>query len=165
MNWYNSFSPAQRQAAFNWLKAEYAAGRRVRPVKCDACGQTQGLIEPHSEDYAGPPYGDHIGAFGLCYRCHMMIHCRFRSRQAWDLYRQAIREGKQFAPIKGRHFGTFTGQLRGNPVPFTIHQPPARLILDDIDAGVFVAHIAECAPGGENTDHSEKGLFDGVESA
>jgi hypothetical protein len=159
MNWYNTFSPAQRNAAFAWLKKRYADGSRTRPTVCDACGQTEGLVEPHSEDYS-EPYGDHIGQFGLCYRCHMMIHCRFRARDAWNAYRAAVRVGKRFAAIAGRHFGAFTGQLAGKPVPFTQHEPPKVFVLDNIDAGKYIAHIKACAVGGENRDRSIPSLFD-----
>ena len=65
MNPYNGFSPVQRVQALRWLKGEYAARRRQRPTSCDGCGQTEGIIQAHSEDY-GQPFGDHIGAFGFC---------------------------------------------------------------------------------------------------
>ncbi len=135
MNSYNGFSPKQRYRALDWLKAEYKAGRRHRPRVCDACGQTEGVIEPHSEDYS-EPFGDHIGAFGLCYRCHMMIHCRFRNRQVWDAYRQAVREGKRFQALHTRNFPEVGKQLRGEAVPFEVGPPPTRLVLDEIDAGL-----------------------------
>lgn len=53
---------------------------------------------PHSEDYS-EPFGDNIGEFGLCYLCHMMIHCRFYNRLAWAAYRDTIRSGKVFPPL------------------------------------------------------------------
>jgi hypothetical protein len=87
---YNGFTAHARLKAYKWLMAEYAAGHRVRPIACDACTQNEGLIEPHSEDYS-EPFGDHIGQHGCCYACHMMIHCRFGAREAWDRY--ASREG------------------------------------------------------------------------
>jgi hypothetical protein len=61
VNSYNGFTPQQRAHALRGLNREYAAGRRQRPTSCDACGQTEGVIEPHSEDYS-EPFGDHIGA-------------------------------------------------------------------------------------------------------
>jgi hypothetical protein len=45
---------------YRWLEREYAAGRRARPIMCDACGQADGPIDAHSEDYSAP-FGDHIG--------------------------------------------------------------------------------------------------------
>tara|TARA_R100000773_G_scaffold36307_1_gene31302 strand:- start:1602 stop:1847 length:246 start_codon:yes stop_codon:yes gene_type:complete len=81
MKSYNGFTPKERTDAFIWLKGEYASGRREKGKVCDACGQTKGIVEDHSEDYSYP-YGDHIGKYTFCYRCHMMIHCRFRNRLA-----------------------------------------------------------------------------------
>jgi hypothetical protein len=137
VNSYNGFSPEQRYRALDWLKGEYKAGRRHPPTVCDACGQTEGIIEAHSEDYSDP-FGDNIGAFGLCYRCHMAIHCRFRNRQAWDAYRQALREGKHFQAMHSRNFPEFSKQLRGTEVPFEAGPPPRRLVLDEIDAGMYL---------------------------
>jgi hypothetical protein len=75
---YNGFSAAQRQRALAWVKKQYAAGTRQRPTRCDACSQDRGIIERHSEDYS-EPFGDHIGAYALCFTCHMMVHARRRS--------------------------------------------------------------------------------------
>ena len=89
MNPYNGFSPAQRARALSWLKREYAAGRRSPPTTCDGCGRTEGIIEAHSEDYS-QPFGDHIGRYGFCYRCHMMLHSRVRAPEAWARYKAEL---------------------------------------------------------------------------
>lgn len=112
MNSYNGFTHTQRMKAFNWLKIEYASGRRKKPTQCDACGQTKGILEHHSEDYSAP-YGNHIGAWSLCYRCHMMIHCRFRNKTAWRRYRERLATGIIFAPFYTRNFKLFAQQLHG----------------------------------------------------
>ena len=91
MNHYNGFSPAQRLRALAWLKGEYAAGRRRPPSVCDGCGATEG-IKPHSEDYR-EPYGAHIGRYGVCHRCHMMIHQRFFRPAMWQAFRQQVGAG------------------------------------------------------------------------
>ena len=130
---YNGFDHDQRMRGLNWLRAEYAAGRRTRPLVCDACGQDEGPIEAHSEDYSSP-FGDHIGQHGLCYRCHMMIHCRFKNAEAWETYKSHIRLGHIFAPV-GRNFPAFcaqplTGKCRNVPFkqgPFREHT-----FLDDL---------------------------------
>jgi hypothetical protein len=132
MNSYNGFSPRQRNRALRWLHKQYAAGRRTRPTQCDACGQTRGIVEHHSEDYS-EPFGDHIAAFALCYRCHMMVHCRFRYPPAWRRYREAVAAGRTFEPIYARNFPEFARQLRGQDIPFTERAPPGRTVLDAID--------------------------------
>lgn len=110
---YNGFSAEERSRAGRWARAERAAGRKSKPTKCDACGQTEGVIEPHSEDYSAP-YGDHIGAFGLCYRCHMMIHCRFSNPVAWHQYLRSIHSGMVYVPFLQRDFQRFAAEMLGN---------------------------------------------------
>lgn len=125
MSSYNGFTDAQRDKAYRWFMDEIKAGRRVkRPTVCCACGQKEGLLEFHSEDYS-EPYGAHIGAWGLCYRCHMMIHCRFRNKKAWTKYRQAVAAGITFEPLHTRNFPLFIRQsIEGTaPVKMTQAQP------------------------------------------
>lgn len=133
MNSYNGFTPAQRMKALNWLKGEWAAGRRTKGCQCDACGQTEGRIDAHSEDYSAP-FGDHIGKYTFCYRCHMMIHCRFKNPEAWQIYKQHIREGRIFEPI-GSNFALFARQslnLKGQNVSFRQGTPQDLTVLDEI---------------------------------
>ena len=104
MNPYNGYDHNQRMAAYRWLMKEYASGVRVKPTKCDACQQTNGVIEPHSEDYSAP-YGDHIGQYGLCYRCHMMIHCRFKNKLGWNKYLKLLRDGYNFDGMTKNYHG------------------------------------------------------------
>jgi hypothetical protein len=87
---------------YRWLQREYAAGRRARPTVCDACGQDQGPIDAHSESYA-EPFGDHIGKYAVCYRCHMAIHTRFNNPEAWTAYKTAVALGRIYQPI-GKNF-------------------------------------------------------------
>lgn len=117
---HNGFSGAQRLRALAWFKREIAQGRReAAPKACEACTQTQGVLMFHSEDYS-EPFGDHIGRHGLCFRCHMMIHCRFKNPEAWADYKAHVRAGRIFHPI-GRNFGQFLKETvygRGRDVPF-----------------------------------------------
>lgn len=110
MKWYNGFSPERRAQAARWIRREIEAGRIPAPAACCACGQSQGTIDYHAEDYS-VPFGAHLTSTPLCYRCHMMLHLRFRSPAGWKAYRDAIRAGWTFAPIFGRSFGTVAGHL------------------------------------------------------
>lgn len=103
---YNGFTANERIKALKWLQAEYTTGGRTPPRKCDVCGQTEGIIEAHSEDYSAP-YGDHIGRVGLCFLCHMEVHCRFRSPMAWKRYKVMVEEGAHFPAFYSRDFPTF----------------------------------------------------------
>lgn len=107
MNSYNGFTPTQRMKALKWLREQQKLNlRTARPNKCDTCGQEHGILEWHSEDYS-EPFGDHIGQYGLCYICHMMIHCRFKSKQAWSIYLQALKENKCFEAFQTRNWTQF----------------------------------------------------------
>jgi hypothetical protein len=133
MKTYNGFDHYQRMKGYRWLQGEYAAGRRARPTVCDACGQDEGPIEAHSENYSAP-FGDHIGEHGLCYRCHMAIHTRFNNREAWEAYKHHVALGRIFHPI-GKNFRRFSAEnlrSKGAGVPFK--QGPVRgfTVLDEL---------------------------------
>jgi hypothetical protein len=130
-NPYNGFTPEQRDAAYYWAKAEERAGRRRRPTSCDACGQTEGLLQRHSEDYSAP-YGPHIGAIGFCYRCHMMTHCRFKRPALWAEYCDAIAAGWVFEPVHTMSLGR---ALVLDYRTATRRDPPRELVLDTIASG------------------------------
>ena len=107
MNSYNGYEPKERYAALAWLKKEWAKGTRKKtPDCCDICGQTEGNLAYHSEDYSYP-YGDHIGQFGLCYICHMMLHCRYKSPDVMATYVKALELKLQFDPIYGNGWEEF----------------------------------------------------------
>jgi hypothetical protein len=131
---YNGFDHDQRMKGYRWLQREYATGRRARPIVCDACGQIEGAIEAHSENYSAP-FGDHIGRYGLCYRCHMAIHTRFNNREAWEAYKHHVALGRIFHPI-GKNFRRFcieTLERKGAGVPFKQRPVRIRTLLDDLD--------------------------------
>jgi len=100
---------------------------------CDACGQTEGPIEAHSEDYS-EPFGDHIGCFGLCYRCHMVIHTRGKDPEAWATYKHHVALGRIFHPI-GKNFRRFVAEnlrSRLKDVPFKQGPVRVRTLLDEL---------------------------------
>lgn len=104
MKSYNGFSPEQREKAQAWLRRQWDAGELERPKKCCACGQTDGVLDAHAEDYS-EPFGPHISEFPLCYLCHMMVHCRFGSgATAFHRYETLIAEGFRFPAFARRNF-------------------------------------------------------------
>ena len=74
---YRHFSGEQRARVGAWQRAEFKAERLVRPTSCVACGAREGVIDCHNEDYDKP-----AEFVGLCVRCHLMLHCRFKNRPA-----------------------------------------------------------------------------------
>jgi len=115
VNPYNGFDGKQRLKALAWLKGEYRAGRRVPPTVCDACGQEDGIIEAHSEDYSDP-FGPHTGKYGLCFRCHMMLHSRDRNPEAWLRYKQMVLSGWRFEPAYSRDYRKWIVPLLGGGI-------------------------------------------------
>ena len=107
MNSYNGYTPHQRMKAFNWLKEQWACGKRQqKPNCCDICSQTDGILDYHSENYSSP-FGDHIGAFGLCYICHMMLHCRFKNPKTFQIYLESLKQKKMYEPYHSRNWNAF----------------------------------------------------------
>jgi hypothetical protein len=140
MQSYNGFAPEQREKAQRRLRAQWESGSLARPSKCCACGQDHGIIDAHAEDYSEPFAAGKTDEFHLCFTCHMMVHCRFRNRAAWDRYRAAIGKGGHFAAVFKRDFGTFNTEHLDGPEGyaralkrFTPCEAPARHILDEID--------------------------------
>lgn len=108
MNSYNGFSPNQRMKALGWFKKQMALGNKPKsPKKCECCGQTEGLLMWHSEDYSEPFDLDHIGKHGLCYKCHMMIHCRFKSPEAFLNYAKHLSNGLVFQATEKSNWPAF----------------------------------------------------------
>lgn len=143
MKSYNGFSPEARNRAQTWLRAEWASGRLAKPSQCCACGQDQGVIDAHAEDYSEPFRPGVTDEFHLCFTCHMMVHCRFRNRDAWDRYRTTIAKGGHFAAVFKRDFGTFAAEQLDGPDLFAraMHgfvpgPAPTRLVLDEINGRI-----------------------------
>jgi hypothetical protein len=118
-SWYNGFSPEIRSESWTWLKAGIAAGDIPPPTCCSACGETRGHIDYHTEDYSRP-FGPHIYGFELCFRCHMMLHVRFRRPQDWRRYISQLEDGAVYEPLMHR---SEIGKINGsawleNPVAF-----------------------------------------------
>ncbi len=133
MKFYNGFSPAQRLKALKWLRNEQAHGRRQsKPKVCMACGQTEGLLQEHSEDYS-EPFGSHIGSYEFCYRCHITLHCRFSSHTAWEKYKEFLRAGYRWEPIHGSNFDLIRRFLGQPKPPAEKGEPRPVLIFDQME--------------------------------
>ena len=96
MNPYNGFTPEQRLAAFEITKAAWRSGEATPPRACEDCGQTEGRIEAHDEDYDQP-----LRYYEVCYTCHMMIHCRYRDPFRWGQYIAMVADGARFRRARG----------------------------------------------------------------
>jgi hypothetical protein len=133
---YNGFTGEQRDLAQSWLNAQWRSGALARPLNCCACGQTAQPIDAHAEDYSEPFRKGLTDEFHLCFICHMMVHCRHRSQEAWCLYRHMVESGGRAIPVGGRHFPAFqqkflTGQITS--ALFEWFDPPKRQALSEIE--------------------------------
>ncbi|MBN2024947.1 MAG: hypothetical protein JW809_19375 [Pirellulales bacterium] len=160
---YNGFSPQQRARTCPWLRREYESGRRARPTVCEACGQTEGAIEAHAEDYS-EPFGDHICEFSLCYRCHMILHCRFGCPDAFHHYVQTLASGRRFVAMPGRSWPTFAREhLQGRTAPTEPADAPPRGFDHILQRGreVLARRQAEspCAASSEPDDRVPEGYL------
>ena len=86
MKYYNGFSPSQREHANDVQKEAIRNGIIPKPTdcRCVICGQDKGIRHYHNEDYSE----DKIlsDARVVCWRCHMMIHTRFRHPLSFAKY-------------------------------------------------------------------------------
>jgi hypothetical protein len=141
MNSYNNYKPSQRMAALRWFKQQIAKGLRdAVPISCDICKQTEGHLEFHSENYSHP-YGDHIGQLGLCYVCHMMLHCRFNSPAKWQLYKTNLGNQIRYKAFKGRNWIKFKNSfLSGSGITAFVEpfEGDGLEVIDKIESGHYM---------------------------
>src|SRR5687767_2279538 len=74
--WYNGFDPKVRAASGQYRRELMSRGWKP-PSTCLACGQSEGAVDSHVEDYSRP--FDPAKYIPLCFRCHLFaIHMRHR---------------------------------------------------------------------------------------
>src|ERR1700722_17181014 len=100
---------------------------RDSSLDCCACGQAAQPIDVHAEDYSEPLRKDVTDGFHLCFICHMMVHCRHRSQEAWRLYRHMV-GGRDFPAFQQKFL---TGKI--TPGLFEWFDPPERQALREIE--------------------------------
>lgn len=100
MNSYNGFTGHQREQGDKLLKEAIAKGIIPDPMTqpCFICGQNEGIRHYHNEDYS--PENIIENARCVCWRCHMMIHSRFRNPEAVAQYFiGVVLYGKKYPPV------------------------------------------------------------------
>lgn len=128
MKSYNGYSGTLRDQAQRWLNAQWRAGTLVRPARCMACGQMEGPIDAHAEDYSLPFAAGKTDEFHLCFVCHMGVHCRFKNPLAWDTYRDGVRMGLRLT-ARGRNFPLFLRDFTSPGLPGLMIDPHHGLVL------------------------------------
>lgn len=133
-NPYNGFSPQSRSAGGRWYRSMRAQGRLLLDDRCYTCGSPQ-RVNGHSEDYSAP-YGAHIGAFDLCWLCHMMIHCRHRNGKRFDDYVRLVDAGLRF-DCDGMQFDDFTRDF----LAVTVLPERRAIVVNNWEPTVFLTDI------------------------
>lgn len=110
---YNGFSAETRERSWEFMKPKLASGELPRPTRCQACGQEGGAIDYHTEDYS-EPFGPHLWEHSLCYRCHILLHCRFKAREIFAEYVRRLKSGERFPKVWRRDFGAIRAILSGD---------------------------------------------------
>jgi hypothetical protein len=99
MNSYNGFTGEQREQGNKIIKKAIKDGilKPLTEVECLYCKQKEGIRHYHNEDYT--PENIISDAIPVCWRCHMMIHKRFRHPKSYEKYFAEIKKGKQYPPV------------------------------------------------------------------
>lgn len=130
MKAYNGFTANQRNKAQAWLNAQWKAGLLEKPSKCCSCGIEKGIIDAHAEDYSEPFAAGKTDQYHLCYRCHMMLHCRHRNPKNFEMYCELVNDGTQFHPFYIRNWDVFKQQHldQFNPTVWSVVQDTTNIL-------------------------------------
>lgn len=127
---YNGHSGQKREQVQRWLNQQWATGALPRPTECVACGQTEGTIDGHLEDYDQP-----ASYISLCVTCHMLVHMRFRHQNTWRDYVQRVADGWQAPPTtRPAVIATLSRGILAGHWPAGITRPvaPGQTFLNDL---------------------------------
>lgn len=95
MDWYNGFSPAERNANGRALNKAIKAGTVSHPTgPCALCGDLEAPLEYHSENYSKPFDWSPPAAYAVCRHCHRnKLHKRFTNPDQWQAFKAHVRRG------------------------------------------------------------------------
>lgn len=85
---YNGFSGEKRMAVHQLQLRQVAAKELPAPVACIVCGQHEGALDMHLENYDTP-----ADYFPTCLTCHLMLHSRYHRKQRFLHYRSRVAGG------------------------------------------------------------------------
>jgi len=74
-----------------------------QPTVCHGCGITRdkddAAIQQHSEEYGPLPTDYTKSCVPLCFRCHFLVHVRFKIPNKWLSYLNRVASGKLEPPL------------------------------------------------------------------
>jgi len=120
---YKGWSGDFRKESLKLTNAAKKMGWIENPSKCNRCGQTEGILHLHNEDYDVTYYTlkEVFNRFPIsitveeqekvnsvleqiCWRCHMLHHSVRRNKQAVEKYFEEIKNGKKYPPVYKHDF-------------------------------------------------------------
>ena len=104
MKSYNGFSPKERIEGDKIIKQAIKDGilENLNTATCSVCGQDKGIRHYHCEDYS--PANILSDARCMCWRCHMILHSRFRYPNEAKKYFEEVKACKRYRPVYRNNF-------------------------------------------------------------
>lgn len=113
---YKKWSPKEREQNLKlFTTARNLSLWPKRPECCSFCGQKEGILHIHCEDYdislkllpklimgditEGETAKLKKILWDICWRCHMMWHTQDNNPDAFNSYFKEIADGKQYPPV------------------------------------------------------------------
>lgn len=112
MKSYNGFTPEQREYGDSIVKKAIERGdlKPLSEAVCCLCGQDKGIRHYHQEDYS--PDKVVADSHCLCWRCHMMLHSRYKHPESFAKYMIDVTiYHKRFAPVFRHDFDLLNEHL------------------------------------------------------
>lgn len=123
MRKYKKWSKEFRLASLKLTTKAKKMGWIPKPSKCRRCGQTEGILHLHNEDYDVTLYtlrkvfdrfpvditAEELKNINevlepICWRCHMIHHSNHRNPEACEQYWVDLKNGKKFPPVYKHNF-------------------------------------------------------------
>jgi hypothetical protein len=130
---YNGWSAAERYRLGELQVAMLKRHPEYRQTVCKGCGGDRGIVQ-HLEDYEEPLRG----IIGLCCRCHVAVHERFKYPDTVRRYVAMLREGYVFP--RGKDWKAVLQDMFWSSTAFNravVGPDRGSTILDRIIAGEF----------------------------
>jgi hypothetical protein len=126
MDWYNGYSPRERERAGRAIARARAAGELQPVISCMLCGDPAAKLDLHSEDYSKPYCFEPPAAYWVCISCHRNhLHKRFAKPYAWTAFQAHVRRGGYACDLRlsaiSREVKAFELALAANrPAPLAV---------------------------------------------
>ena len=125
MDWYNGFSPEQRNAMGRAQAPSFA-----RKPPCAMCGDLNPpKMQTHAEDYSMPSSWLPPAVYPLCIRCHNRLHSRFDAPLGplrWQSFLKFLRRGWYGREVPSDELNRLTRLGEAYPWRELPHDPPMR---------------------------------------